>query len=146
MGRYAGWALIAVAGFMFIGYLGADVSGPAAIGALLVAVALPAAAGIALIRGGGSGSGRLTARREALRRDTLQAELLRLAAQHAGRLTIVEAVAALAITPEEAKERLDALTVQGIADFEVTDSGVIVYVFHDVQRLDEKTQGRGLLE
>jgi hypothetical protein len=146
MGRITGWLLLALAAFMFVGYLGADVGGPTAIAALLITVVLPAAGGIALIRGASPGGRRLTERREALRRDTLQSEMLRLATQHRGRITIVEAVTALAITPEEAKDALDALAVRGLADFEVTDSGVVVYVFHDVQRLDEKHRSKGLLE
>jgi hypothetical protein len=146
MGRITGWLLLALATFMFIGYLSADVSGAAAIAALAITVILPAAGGIVLLRGGGPGGRKLNARREELRRDTLQSEMLRLATQHRGKITIVEAVTALAITPEEAKEALDGLAVRGLADFEVTDSGVVVYVFHDVQRLDEKHQSRGLLE
>ena len=146
MGRIGGWLLLALAAFMFVGYLGADVSGGAAIAALAITVILPAAGGIMLLRGGGPGGRKLNARREELRRDTLQSEMLRLATQHRGKITIVEAVTALAITPEEAKEALDGLAVRGLADFEVTDSGVVVYVFHDVQRLDEKHQSRGLLE
>jgi predicted DNA-binding transcriptional regulator len=146
MGRIAGWLLLTLAVFMFVGYLGAAVSGPAAIAALIIAVGLPAAGGIALIRGGGSAGRKLTARREELRRDTLQSEMLRLAMQHQGRITIVEAVAALAISPEEAKDALDSLAVRGLADFEVTDSGVVVYVFHDVQGLNEKHRSKGLLE
>ena len=147
MGRVTGWILLALAAFMFIGYLNADVGGPAAIAALLIAVVLPAAGGIALIRGGrAGGAGRLTARREELRQETLQAELLRLAGRHAGRLTIVVAVTALAITPEEAKHALDELAVRGLADFEVTDSGVVVYAFYDVQKLGDKHTARKLLD
>ena len=144
MGRITGWVLVAIAAFMLLGYLNADVSGPAAWAAFLIAVVLPAAGGIALIRG--QRGGRLTARREALRQETLQAELLRLAGQHGGRITIVEAVTALAIPPEEAKHALDELAVRGLADFEVTDSGVVVYVFYDVQRLGEKNESRKLLD
>jgi len=146
MGRIVGWLLLALAAFMFVGFLGSGASGAAAIAALLIVVVLPAAAGVALVRGARPGAGRLTKRQEELRRDTLQSELLRLAMQHGGKLTIVEAVAALALTPEEAKETLDALAVRGLADFEVTNSGVVVYVFHDVQKLGEKNQSRGLLE
>jgi hypothetical protein len=147
MGRIIGWILIALAAFMFVGYLGAGVSGPAALFALLVAVVLPAAGGFALVTGRlGAGRGRLNTRREELRRDTLQSEILRLAGTHGGRITIVEVVSALAITPEEAKESLDALAVRGLADFEVTDSGIVVYVFHDVQHLGDKSEARGLLE
>ena len=145
MGRIAGWALIALAVFMFIGYLGADVSGASALFALLITVALPAAGGLALVTGRVGGR-RVGARREELRQQTIEAELLRLASRHGGKLTIVEAVGELAITPEEAKQSLDALSVRGLADFEVTDSGVVVYVFHDVQNLGDKSSSRGLLE
>lgn len=145
MRRIVGWLLIALAAFMFIGYLGADVSGPAAVFALLITVVLPAAGGVALVTGRVRGRA-LGARREELRQQTLEAELLRLAGRHGGRLTIVEAVSELAITPEEAKQALDALSVRGLADFEVTESGIVVYVFHDVKNLGDKSRSRGLLE
>lgn len=144
--RALGWALIALAAFMLVGYLRADVAGPEAIVALLLTVVLPAAGGAWLASGRLGPRGRLAARREALRRQTLEAELLRLAGRRAGRLALVETVGELAITPEEAKEALDALAVRGLADFEVTDSGVVVYVFHDVQHLGEKHDAKGLLE
>jgi hypothetical protein len=145
MRHIIGWLLIALAGFMFMGYLGADVGGAAAVFALLIAVALPAAAGIALLSGRlrlGSGG----ARKLELRQQTLEAELLRIAGVHGGKLTIVEAVSELAVTPEEAKQSLDTLAVRGLADFEVTDSGVVVYVFHDLQHLGDKSKSKGLLE
>jgi hypothetical protein len=131
---------------MFLGYLGADVGGAEAVFALLITVAVPAAAGIALVSGrlrlGGTGE----ARKLELRQQTLEAELLRIARAHGGKLTIVEAVSELAVTPEEAKQSLDTLAVRGLADFEVTDSGVVVYVFHDLQHLGDKSKSKGLLE
>lgn len=146
MRNIIGWLLIALAGFMFIGYLGADVGGAAAVFAVLITVVLPAAGGAALLSGrlrlGGAGG----ARRLELRQQTLEAELLRIARAHGGKLTIVEAVSELAVTPEEAKLSLDALAVRGLADFEVTDSGVVVYVFHDLQHLGDKSKSKGLLE
>ncbi|HEX6133163.1 MAG TPA: hypothetical protein VFZ24_04230 [Longimicrobiales bacterium] len=144
--RVIGWILIAIAAFMFVGYLGSDVSGPEAILALLLTVALPAAGGLALVTGRIGPRGRIGASREELRQQTLEAELLRLAGRHGGKLTIVEAVGELAIAPEDAKQALDALAVRGIADFEVTDSGIVVYVFHDIQHLGDKSESRGLLE
>ncbi|MBM4182635.1 MAG: hypothetical protein FJ207_00250 [Gemmatimonadetes bacterium] len=141
-----GWVLVALATFMFVGYLGADVAGAEAIAALIITVLLPGAAGAALISGRLGTRSRLDARREALRRQTLEAELLRLARRHAARLTVVEVVSELAVSPDEAKEALDALAVRGLADFEVTDSGVVVYVFHDVRHIEDKHDSRGLLE
>jgi hypothetical protein len=141
-----GWLLIALAGFMFIGYLGADVDGPEALFALLITVLLPAAGGVALLTGRVRMANAAGVRKLELRQQTLEAELLRIARSHEGRLTIVEAVSELAVTPEEAKQSLDTLAVRGLADFEVTDSGVVVYVFHDLEHLGDKSRSRGLLE
>jgi hypothetical protein len=141
-----GWLLIALAGFMFIGYLGADVDGPEALFALLITVLLPAAGGVALLTGRVRMGNAAGVRKLELRQQTLEAELLRIARSHEGRLTIVEAVSELAVTPEEAKQSLDTLAVRGLADFEVTDSGVVVYVFHDLEHLGDKSRSRGLLE
>jgi hypothetical protein len=140
-----GWILVALATFMLFGAMRAGVSGPVGIAALVITVVLPGAAGIALISGlvGTLGRGRA---RDALRRQTLEAELLRLARRHAGRLTLVEVVGELAVSHDEAKDALDALAVRGLADFEVTDSGVVVYVFHDVKHIEDKHDSRGLLE
>jgi hypothetical protein len=144
--KTVGWILLVLSAFMFIGYLGAEASGAAAVFALIITVVLPAAAGLALVTGRVGTTRRIGGNRDELRRQTLEAELLRLAGRHGGRITIVEAVGELAVTPEEAKEALDALSIRGLADFEVTDSGVIVYVFHDLRHIGEKDQSRGLLE
>ncbi len=147
MGRLAGGgALLVLAGFMFMGYLRADVDGGAAVMALALTVGLPAAAGIALIRGHYRSGSRVRGHKADLRQQTLEAELLRCAELHGGKLTIIEAVRDLAITPEDAKQALDALSLRGMAEFEVTDSGVVVYAFHDLQRLGDKPNARGILE
>ncbi|MBR9990483.1 MAG: hypothetical protein KFH98_12050 [Gemmatimonadetes bacterium] len=145
MGRIVGWLLLALAGFMLVGYLGADVEGGSALFALLITVLLPAAGGVALLTGRVRGFAPAPRRAE-LRQQTLEAELLRIAGARGGRLTIVEAVTELAVTSDDAKQALDALAVRGLADFHVTDSGVVVYVFHDLEHLGDKSDARGLLE
>ena len=113
---------------------------------LLIAVLLPGATGAALIAAHFRGKGRLANRKQELRQQTLEAEALLLAGKHGGKLTIIELVGALAVTPEDAKNALDALARRGLADFEVTESGVIVYAFHDLQKLSEKSQSKNILE
>mgnify|MGYP006174274047 CR=1 FL=1 len=67
MSRIIGWILIALAALMLFGYLNADVSGPAALFAVLLTIVLPAAGGLALVTGRwGWHGGRIGARREAL--------------------------------------------------------------------------------
>jgi hypothetical protein len=146
--KVVGFALLALAGFMLLGFLrsNAEPGAPATIAALLVTIALPALGGIALLTKRFRGSGRLAERREMLRQQTYESEILRLAAQRQGRLTVVELVTEFAITPEKANELLESLMVRQLADVEVTDSGVVVYVFHDVKNLGDKPRARGILD
>jgi collagenase-like PrtC family protease len=143
-----GAALLALAAFMLLGFLRSDASltSPAAIAALLITAVLPAAAGVALLRGGLTFGGRRSARIEKLRQQTLEAEILRLAMQHGGKLTAVEVATALARSPESAKSMLDSLAEREIADLEVTDRGVIVYSFHDARHVGGKHSSRGILD
>ncbi|MGH7576006.1 MAG: hypothetical protein ACREM1_12890 [Longimicrobiales bacterium] len=143
-----GSALLLVALLMLVGFLRADVdpSAPATILALLIGVVVPAGAGAALIRAQMRSGGTAARRREELARETRAAEVLRLAGQHGGRLTVVEVVTELAVPPETAKEALDQLMTRDLAEIEVTESGMLVYVFGDVRDLSEKTKSRGLLE
>lgn len=146
--KVGGWLLIALALFMLVGFLNADVARSAGttLLALLITVALPAGAGIALLRKGAGGGKRLEERREVLRQQTLTSELLRLAGQRGGKLTSFEVVSEFAVTPDEAERALKDLVVRGLAEPEVTDSGLLVYAFHDVKRLEDKSQSKGILE
>jgi hypothetical protein len=134
--------------FMLVGFFRSDatLSAPATIAALLITVALPAAAGVALASGHFRARGRLARRREELKRQTIESEILRLAEQRGGRLTAVEVASDMAISPEAAKDALDSLALRELADLEITDSGVLVYAFHDVRHLREKPHAKGVLD
>lgn len=149
MGKLLGGvSLLAVALFMVVGFLRADVN-PAALStmvALLIGAGLPAAGGGWLLaRHFGIGRG-IERRREQLRRDTLEAEILKMAARHEGRLTAVEVAGELAVPSTTAEELLNGLMTRELAEIEITDSGVLVYSFHDLRHLSEKETARGLLE
>jgi hypothetical protein len=146
--KVLGVALLALSLFMLLGFLrsDADVGAPATIAALLITVALPAAAGIALLTAPFRRGAHLAARKELLRQQTYESEILRLAAQRQGRLTAVELVTEFAITPDKANELLESLMVRQLADVEVTDSGVVVYAFHDIQHLADKPRAKGILD
>ena len=143
--RWGGIALLAIAAFMFLGFLNSSASLGSAKGivALLLTVGLPAGAGVALLRGIG---GARNARAERLRQQTIDAEVLRLAIQHAGKLTAVEVATALALPPETAKASLDSMVERELADLEITDAGVIVYAFHDAKNIGGKASARGILD
>jgi hypothetical protein len=140
-----GFALLALAALMLLGFARSDasVATPATIFALLLTAGLPAAGGFFLLRGP---RGRSSARIHELRQQTIEAEILRLAMQHGGRLTVVEVAAALALPSESAKATLDSLAERELADLEITDKGVIVYAFHDAKHIAGKHSARGVLD
>ena len=149
MGRLAGGvALLGVALFMVTGFLRADVDpfAPATLFALLIAAGLPAAGGGWLLARHFGAGRRIEGRREQLRRDTLEAEILKMAERYGGRLTAVEVAGELAVPSTTAEELLNELMRRELAEIEITDSGVLVYAFHDVRHLSEKESARGLLE
>jgi hypothetical protein len=143
--KWFGAVLLAVAAFMLLGFMRSDASLASfkTLVALLIAVGLPAAGGVALLRGGGAAR---SARVERLRQQTIEAEILRLAIQHTGKLTAVEVATALALSPENAKASLDALVEREVAELEITDAGVIVYRFYDAEKLGGKSTARGILD
>ena len=140
--------LMMVALFMLLGFLTTDgaFSGPATVVALALTVGLPAAGAALLVRSHLNERNRLTGRKAELRQQTLEAEVLRLAKEHGGRLTAVEVATELALTPEAAKEALDALAVRSQADIAVTEEGVLVYDFYDVRHLGGKSSAKGILD
>ena len=149
MGRLVGgFTLLAVALFMVVGFLRADVN-PAALRtmvALLIGAGLPAVGGSWLLARHFGVGRRIGRRREELRRDTLEAEILKMAARHGGRITAVEVAGELAVPAGTAEELLNELMRRELAEIEITDSGLLVYAFHDLQHLSEKESARGLLE
>jgi hypothetical protein len=126
--RVGGFALLAVAGFMLLGFLrvGASLASPTALFALLVTCALPAVVGVNLLRGSRTSRERIVQ----LRDQTIESELQRLARQHNGRLTVNDVVMALALPPAQVQERLDALVRREAADIDFTEDGVIYYTIH----------------
>ena len=133
---------------MVVGFLrsGADPFALRTLFALFIAAGLPAAGGGLLIARHFGVGRRIEHRREELRRDTLEAEVLKMAGRHGGRLTAVEVAGELAVPATTAEELLNELMAREMAEIEITDSGLLVYTFHDVRHLSEKETARGLLE
>jgi hypothetical protein len=149
MGRlWGGVGLLLVAAFMLLGFLRADPGVSAAVTALafVIGVGLPAAGGVALLRGHFGAARSLALRRDQLRQQTLDSEVLRLAGRRSGKLTVVEVVSDLGVSTEDAKETLDGLMMRELAEIEITDAGMLVYRFRDVEQLRDKESSRGLLD
>ena len=143
-----GGLLVLLALFMLLGFSrsSAEMSGFASAMALGITVLLPGIAGIVLITRHLRSGKTIAARRDSLRQQTIESEVLRLAGQHRGRLTLVEVVTEMAIPTESAQAALDSLVQREIADIAVTDAGVLVYTFRDLERIGDKAAARGILE
>ena len=76
----------------------------------------------------------------------LNAKVLKLAKQKKGKLTVVEVMIALDIDTPAAKDVLDKLAAQGLAALEMTDSGILVYVFYDIQHLKDKNSSESIFD
>lgn len=143
-----GALLIGVALVMALGFALSDATRSlgVTIAALLITVAVPAGAGVALIQSHYRNQRLLTADRAELRLQTWESELVKLAAERGGKLTVVEAVAATGLRAPQVDEAFRSLTQQGVADIDVTDSGMLVYRFPDVLLMEEKGGSKPILE
>ena len=148
MGLLVGFSLVGISLFMLLGFVSADlaVSGLAKALALLVSVGIPGTAGVTILAKHFRGGKRLAERREQLKLQTLEAELLRMAGEHHGRLTVVEVVRELAMTHADAEMLLKSTAHRGVSEIEVSDDGLLVYRFPDVQLLEGKSTSKGVLD
>lgn len=143
-----GVTLLLVASLMGIAFLSGSASAQPIgiqIFAAVISSVVPGLAGLALMRQG----------RRALRGvpDAAavpiappEVQVVRLAARKSGRLTVVEVIAETSLGAEDAEAALAKVVEQGLAEPQVTDKGLIVYVFPDVEQLKDKKGARGLLE
>lgn len=139
-----GSVLIGLSLFMLMGMFRADVHGMAAVMAFLLVIVLPAAGGSYLLYSHFSQRQQISANKAQLGLRTLESEILKLARRHGGRLTLVEVTSEFGIDKELAEQALDSLAQQKYADYQVTDSGLLVYTFSELQQLDEKSRARSI--
>ncbi len=71
-----------------------------------------------------------------------QNRLLRLARERGGSLSVIEAATDLRLTVDKTEAMLRDLAVQGYAEVRVSESGLMVYHFHEIERADEKSHAK----
>lgn len=71
-----------------------------------------------------------------------QHRILRLARDKGGSLTVTEAAMDTRITVEKTEEILRELTISGHAEMRISDSGLVVYHFLEIEHWDEKNRAR----
>ncbi len=146
---FGGIGLLSLSGFMLLGFAKADLSDQsAAVKTMTFAmgVGLPMAAGVGLVRSYRRDRKLLATRIVNSRLIALRSEILKLAKENQGKLTEIEVISELGIEPTVANEVLTTLCQQDLAEIEMTDSGLMVYAFPDIQQLPSKHTSRGLLD
>ncbi|CAN5444897.1 hypothetical protein BH09GEM1_BH09GEM1_07700 [soil metagenome] len=144
MGRkLGGIALLVIPALMLLGFAwsSAPVT-PVALFAILLVVVLPAINGVASLRDSlrHNSDTRLTQ----MHRETFDAEILRVAMERQGRLTVVELASTLRLATGESKAALDDLVQRQVADLEVSGEGGLIYTFHEARhfKCDSASQTR----
>ena len=133
---------------MLMGFFNADLKAGTFVKllSLVITVALPLAGGSYIIYSHFKDNEKFISKKNDLRIKTLEAEILKLAEKKGGKLTVVEVMSDLAMGNDTAQELLDSIASQGLADVELTESGVIVYSFYEVKHLKDKQSSRGVLD
>ena len=75
-----------------------------------------------------------------------QHRLLRLARDRGGILSVIEAATDLRLTVDKTETMLRDLSARGYAEVRVSESGLLVYHFHEIDRADEKPHARSVDE
>lgn len=148
MKSIGGWLLIALSCFMLLGFFNSTTPHPigVTIFTFLIAIILPMVGGILMLYSVRENNKNISQGKSSLAQKTLDAEILKFAQQNDGQLTVVEVAAQFALGTSEAEEVLDQLAQRGLADYQVTDSGLMVYSFTDVRHLHEKSQAKRVLD
>ncbi len=143
-----GILLIILSLFMLMGFFNADLEAGAFVKFLTfsITIILPLAGGCSLIYSHYSEKKRLKAGKESLAAKTLEAEILKLAERKDGKLTVVEVMTELSVDNDTAKDVLESLASQSLAEVELTESGIIVYSFYEVKHLKDKQHAKGVLD
>ena len=71
-----------------------------------------------------------------------QNRILRMARQKGGNLTVLEVATDLRLTVEKSEEILRELAISGHVEMRISDSGMVVYHFPEIERWDEKHWAR----
>lgn len=141
----SGSLLIALSLFMLMGMFNAhNLTFVSGLMAFLIAVALPGGAGSYLLFTHFQQNKQLVENKARMGLKTLESEIIKMARRNQGRLTVMEVAVEFAIDKEVAEQALDSLAQQKYADYEVTDSGLLVYTFHELELLNDKSQSRRL--
>lgn len=144
-----GIGLLSLSAFMLLGFSKADLNNQSGMvkGATFgVGVVLPMAIGIGLVQGHRRDRKLLTSRISNSRLITLRSEILKIAQASQGKVTEIEVISELGIEQAVVNEVLTDLCHQDLAEIEMTDSGLLVYSFPDIQQLPHKHTSRGLLD
>jgi hypothetical protein len=131
-----GGVLIFIGLFMLLGVFSGDTLGKGSLASNAVLIFLfivaPIGVGGLFIRSHFTGKRKALFNQEKAIQEQREKQIIRLAQQKGGRLTIPEIAVDTSMTTTEAEEFMREMTAKGYVDMQVTDAGVIVYEFYEI--------------
>lgn len=134
-------------GFMLLGFLSNTQKGSLAeeLVSLILFVGVPLLNGVFLLRKYYRDQKKALEEKERALKARKAAEIIRLAQRKRGRLTVTEVVAETSLDMAEAEKILQEMVTRGYIGLKITDSGLLVYEFHEMTR-EDKDAAKGILE
>lgn len=148
--QYGAWLLIGFGLFMLLGFVsgGGSRGLVANIVAFLLLVMAPIAGGITLIRGQKKEKVHAAQETRKLLQSAREKEILRLAEQKKGLLTVSQIVKESSMNASEAEDALHELIVKRLVDMRTNPDGQVVYEFiefTDAQEFEQRKLESGLI-
>lgn len=148
MKNFLGILLIIISLFMLLGFIKSNTEHELLVRVItfILAVVIPFSSGFGLLLSNYKQKKLLDNSKGSLANKILGSEILKLAEKNNAKLTVLEVVKELSVESNVAQEILDAFVAKNFAEIELTESGIIVYSFVDIQRLNEKEFSKGVLD
>jgi hypothetical protein len=136
----AGSVLIFIGFFMLMGFLVSDKNFSLVVSAMTIFlfVLAPIVGGLFTIRSHFTSKEKVSKEQKKAIQGAHEKEVILLAREKGGTLTIPEIIAESSLNSEEAEEVMKELVVKRYADMKMTDSGVIVYEFYEIMKQREE--------
>jgi hypothetical protein len=137
-----GSVLIFIGLFMLLGFFASTKESSLAVNTImmLLFVLAPIVGGIFTIRSHFTSQQKESEEQKKALQKAHEKEIILLAQQKGGSLTIPEIIAESSLDSDDAEKVMEELVIKGYADMKTTDTGVIVYEFYEIIKQKEEAE------
>jgi hypothetical protein len=137
-----GSVLIFIGLFMLMGFFASTKESTFATDLMMILlfVVAPIAGGLFMLRSHFTSQQKISREQKKALQSAREKEVILLAREKGGTLTIAEIIAESSLNPDEAEEVMNELVLKRYADMKTTDSGVMVYEFYEILKEKEEAE------